>query len=216
MTDSRELGQPPQHGDAALQEQLAALRAQRAAQLDPASFRALEALARRIPGQPETVRRLLAQKLQAGLADYAARFVQGRQHEDPARVRPVSGAACLPLAQLNDYLRTATAARHGTDESGEREELANVRRFRQAWVRGRALDQLEQAAARKPANAGPLNSHALVLQSLVLMRDLSPDYLRRFLGYVESLQWLEQAREKYPRADPRQAQAARKGSRRKK
>jgi hypothetical protein len=27
------------------------------------------------------------------------------------------------------------------------------------------------------------------------MRELSPDYLRRFLSQVESLQWLERARE---------------------
>jgi hypothetical protein len=28
------------------------------------------------------------------------------------------------------------------------------------------------------------------------MRELSPDYLRRFLVHVESLQWLDQATEK--------------------
>jgi hypothetical protein len=63
---------------------------------------------------------------------------------------------------------------------------------------------------RKPANAGPLNSHALVLQTLSLMRDLSPDYLRRFVAGVEALQWLERASEQLPREA---AKAARRGTR---
>jgi Protein of unknown function (DUF2894) len=54
---------------------------------------------------------------------------------------------------------------------------------------------VEQALARKPAQAGPLNSHVLVLQALELMRELSPDYLRHFLAHVESLQWLERSRD---------------------
>jgi hypothetical protein len=74
-------------------------------------------------------------------------------------------------------------------------ELASARRFRSAWGRGRSQDQLQEALARKPAQAGPLNSHVLVLQALELMGELSPDYLRHFLQHVESLQWLEQARE---------------------
>ena len=50
------------------------------------------------------------------------------------------------------------------------------------------------AVARGPAQAGPLNSHALVLRSLERLRELSPAYLRRFLGHVQTLQWLEDAR----------------------
>jgi hypothetical protein len=69
-------------------------------------------------------------------------------------------------------------------------------------------EQVEQAAARKPANAGPLNSHALVLQSLALMRELSPDYLERFLRQVESLQWLDRAAAQLPQ---RQAGPAKGG-----
>jgi hypothetical protein len=47
--------------------------------------------------------------------------------------------------------------------------------------------------SRRPANAGPLNSHNLVLQSLDMMRGVSTDYLRRFIAHVETLQWLEEA-----------------------
>ena len=45
--------------------------------------------------------------------------------------------------------------------------------------------------SRTPDNAGPLNSHALVLRSLALMRELSPDYLQRFLAQLDTWMWLE-------------------------
>lgn len=181
----------------ALEASIAALRSEGAWRLDPVRFHYLEALARRLPGQPEPVRRLLQARLQAALADYAGRLAQAQPAAPPA----AAPAACAPLAQLNQSIRAARGA-------GREDELASVRRFRRAWSRSRSLDQVEQAAARKPANAGPLNSHVLVLQSLALMGELSPDYLRRFLVQVESLQWLERARAKYPRQAAGAAQAA--------
>jgi hypothetical protein len=105
------------------------------------------------------------------------------------------------LAQLNQYIRGTVAARAELAAPGERpepDELASARRFRRAWDRGRTLDQVQQALARRPASAGPLNSHMLVLRSLDMLRELSPDYLRRFLRHVEALQWLEQAAQRLP------------------
>lgn len=107
-----------------------------------------------------------------------------------------------PLADLNAYIRSARAAAADPLQPGEmhdEEELRSVRRFRRMWGGVEALQQLAQAAERQPANAGPLNSHVLVLRSLALMRELSPEYLRRFLVQVEALQWLERAAEKLPR-----------------
>lgn len=66
-------------------------------------------------------------------------------------------------------------------------------RFRDTWAHLAAEQQLARAAARGPDNAGPLNSHRLVLHSLGLMQTLSPAYLRRFLSHVDTLLWLEQA-----------------------
>jgi Protein of unknown function (DUF2894) len=83
-------------------------------------------------------------------------------------------------------------------ETQDQDELASARRFMRAWDTSRTQEQVEQAVTRKPLNAGPLNSHVLVLQSLGLMRGLSPDYLRRFLVHVESLQWLDKASATYP------------------
>ena len=124
-----------------------------------------------------------------------------------------------PLAELNAYIRgTVEARRAALDETGEAphpDDLFNARAFRKSWERGRTLDRFEQAIARTPANAGPLNSHALVLRSLAQMRELSTDYLRRFLVHAETLQWLEKARERYPREEAKAGKAVRKTKRKK-
>jgi hypothetical protein len=157
----------------------------------------LEALARRLQDQPAPVRQLLQDKLQAALADDAARLAAAPPGTGAVAAPP---AAATALAQLNDYIRAASPRDR---QAGD--ELASARRFRRAWSSARSHQQVEQAAARKPANAGPLNSHALVLDALALMQELSPDYLRRFLLQVESLQWLELASAKPARTRAKRA-----------
>ncbi|HEY3047818.1 MAG TPA: DUF2894 domain-containing protein [Polaromonas sp.] len=111
---------------------------------------------------------------------------------------------CAPLAQLNQYIQNVKQdgidRRLGSSllsDMAANSEMASVRRFREAWSRIAAEDQVDQAVGRGPVNAGPLNSHMLVLRSLALMRKLSPDYLRRFLSHVDTLLWLDQANQKY-------------------
>jgi hypothetical protein len=118
-----------------------------------------------------------------------------------------------PLGDLNAYIRGTVQARRaaaGIADTVPPDELFSALRFRKSWESGRTLDRLQQAVARTPANAGPLNSHALVLRSLALMGELSTDYLRRFLVQVETLQWLEAAREQYPREAPGAARGGQK------
>lgn len=207
--------QPPQDAAGALQAALAAMRRDGAWRVDPARFHWLEALSRRLHGQPEAVRRILQAKLETAVADYAARIAPASHAAGDVRgtvprpaAQPAVVAGSTPLAQLNRSIRSGARADPGAarGETQPPDELASVRRFRRAWSATRSQQQVAQAALRKPANAGPLNSHALVLDSLALMRELSPDYLRRFLLHVEALQWLEQAREQF--APPRPAPAA--------
>jgi hypothetical protein len=167
-------------------------------------WRMLEALARRMEGQSEPVRALLQARLAAGL-DACEQGIAGAPVTS-ARPAPAPRVAD-PLAALNLALREAAASRAGPGDEAPANELASARRFRQAWHAQRTLEQVEQALGRRPANAGPLNSHALVLQSIALMRQLSPAYLGRFLAAVESLQWLELARA--PQAVQRPAKPAR-------
>jgi hypothetical protein len=189
---------------------LAAARQRGDWRFDPARFHAMEALCRRLQEQPEAVRVLLEDKLHRAAADYAARLAAAAQERGTGR-HTADAAPADPLRELNAYIRTRMEARRTPTLPGEardERELPSARRFRQAWERGHSIAQVEQAVARRPAAAGPLNSHALLLQSLDLMRELSPDYLRRFLSHVETLQWLAQAREQHLPAEGRKGKPA--------
>lgn len=263
-----------------LHARLAALREDGAWRFQPARWRALETLARRLEGQPEGVRRRLQERLAQGLQAHAEGLARAREDaaelarritaDHPAQVRAARSlqeagdlaglrrlalrsqaqVACLPLVQLNEHLRAAhpgaaaapdyslqavdgdaPAQAKDTAQTGARpvrrppssagktaaqrspmpvlgaDELASARRFRRAWAATRAQDQVDSAVARRPAQAGPLNSHALVLESLALMRELSPDYLRHFMAQVETLLWLDRARTAYPAAAVRSGKA---------
>lgn len=131
----------------------------------------LDALARRLAAQPEPVRAILEARVAQGRAALAAQPAQ--ESAAAARVTPPAPKIDWPQAPRPSA------------------ELASVGRFRRAWSRTRAQDSVTQAAAQRPANAGPLNSQVLVLQSLDLMGQLSADYLRRFIAHAESLLWLE-------------------------
>ena len=60
-------------------------------------------------------------------------------------------------------------------------------------VRLNADKVVTQALAEVPEDCGPLNPQRLATRSLETMRDLSPHYLSRFVSYIDTLFWLEQA-----------------------
>lgn len=72
-------------------------------------------------------------------------------------------------------------------------ELKAATRFRKTWARLGAEKRLRESLAQAPGNAGPLNSHGLVLRSLQRMHAISPDYLSRWVAQVDALLWIEQA-----------------------
>lgn len=123
-----------------------------------------------------------------------------------------------PLALLNQHIQRVTqddmdltglGLDLGHDDAGARADMKSVRRFREAWSMQAADDQVVEAVERGPENAGPLNSHMLVLRSLALMRDLSPAYLRRFLSQVDTLLWLDQVNEKHALVEAKPARRGR-------
>ena len=77
-------------------------------------------------------------------------------------------------------------------------ELKSLKYFKRTLSKLSADQRLAQSLAKLPGNAGPLNSHHLVHRSLMLMRDLSPDYLQRFIGHVDALLWLDQVSSGHP------------------
>ncbi len=72
-------------------------------------------------------------------------------------------------------------------------ELKSAQLFRDSWTK-LSYDKLVRRAIKEaPENPGPLNPQMLVIRSLVAMRDLSPEYLNRFVAYIDTLLWLDQA-----------------------
>jgi hypothetical protein len=188
---------------------IAALRDRGRHQADPVRFRFIEALARRAEGQPAAVRRLLDAKLGHALDDYLARYHDGHGNDAPHRApQPRPAPAAGPLAELVQALaRTpagpvaATAPRTGTGSGSDPRhpasrgqpttaatpELQALDYFRHTWARLAVHRSLNQSRAKTPKNAGPLNSHRLVLRGLEVMREVSPAYLNRFVTYVDAL-----------------------------
>ena len=188
---------PPAAGDIPAAQVLLALRQAGAQRVDPVRLRYLEVLAQRMQSAPPAVQQVLQARWET-----ASAALQQRCPQVPPGPPPVAAALPLrdtvrPLAQLNQYLRGASqdagAASASGVPDGDASELRSLRVFRASWSRIAAVDRIEAAVTRGPENAGPLNSHSLVLRSLALMRGVSPDYLRRFLSQVETLMWLEDA-----------------------
>lgn len=78
---------------------------------------------------------------------------------------------------------------------GAAQELKSVRQFRSTMAKLNADKLVKQAVGEAPPDCGPLNPQMLAIRSLTAMSDLSPHYLTRFVSYVDTLFWLEQAGE---------------------
>lgn len=194
------------------QARLQALREAGAGQADPIGLAYLEGLARQAQGHYGPLQARLQQRLGAAL-DRFEQARAGAMNEPPpvrgesASTRPAPAAV---LSELNRLLREASvpaplaegeeAVSAPVRSPAGRPEMKSVTRFREGWSRLRAETRVTEALGRKPENAGPLNSHALLLRSLDLMRGLSPDYLRRFVTHVDALLWLDAAGQKPPPA----------------
>jgi len=143
--------------------------------IDPVQAHFVAALERRLQSAPEAVQRVLRERLQQTWPDHATQALPSK---------PTCSRAPSPLAQLNRDIAVTTPPGR---------ELRSAQNFRDTWSRICAEDEVTEAVEQGPENAGPLNSHRLVLRTLALMRDLSPDYLRRFLSHADTLLWLDQA-----------------------
>jgi hypothetical protein len=138
----------------------------------------IEALARRATGCEGPVRERLEARLATLRAQAAAAAPVPGSADEPAP--PVQ----QPLAALLDHI-----ARH----AGPAPELKTLQRFRRTWSRLAADQRVVRSRTRLPDHAGPLNSQRLVHRALTTMRELSPDYLERFVAHADALLWLESA-----------------------
>jgi len=77
----------------------------------------------------------------------------------------------------------------------KKRELKSTRIFRESQEKLNSEKLVRQAIKEGPVNPGPINPHMLAIRSLSTMQSLSPKYLKRFLSYIDTVFWLEQASE---------------------
>ena len=165
--------------------EMAAL-AEDAAQLDPVGWHHIQVLTERTRIQKGLAQVLLQAKLNSALAQLQARLAaQKKPYTSPTRHTP------SPLSALLRDMAAPSADRPLSPGGHGRMDNPRVAQFRRQLGKMSVQKQVTQAIAQAPQNAGPINSHMLVLRSLGLMRDLSPDYLNRFMGYVDTLLFLD-------------------------
>jgi hypothetical protein len=160
---------------------------------DPVRFRFIEAMARRAAGHQGDARRILDEKVAALLAAYREKLEENQRAVADMKQEPALPSG--PLAQLVEHIaRQSPLQAEGPAATGAAPapELKTLRYFRSTWSRLSADRRLTQSLAKVPDNAGPLNSHHLVHRSLKLMHELSPEYLNRFMSYVDTLLWVDQ------------------------
>ena len=169
---------------------LNALRAAGAARLDAVGWHYIERLATRTQAQSGPARLLLQAKLQEAIQRFETRMAKRQPDavQAPARVLP------SPMATLLQDIGQKNASQASGQTTGWQEvENPRIQAFKKQLNKISVQKQVTQAIAQAPQNAGPINSHMLVLRSLGLMRDLSPDYLNRFMAHVDTLLCLEEA-----------------------
>ncbi|OWW18083.1 DUF2894 domain-containing protein [Noviherbaspirillum denitrificans] len=110
------------------------------------------------------------------------------------------------VRQLEQHVPETAVARPEVHVA-PRTELKVIRQFRNTWSKLSVDKQVAKALEQAPKNAGPINSHMLVLRSLAMMRDISPDYLNRFISYADTLLCLDQGEKEKP-APPKKQPAS--------
>ncbi len=185
--------------------QIHALRSQGAERCDPVGLHYLEALLRRAHTQQGTARQILDGKLEQALAAYTQQLELKQSATNGTSAAPAAtpGPLHTLVQQLAQHIPDHGGAQV-TEPPGARTELKSVRYFRGTWSRLSADRQVTHALNQAPKNAGPINSHMVVLRSLALMRDIAPDYLNHFMTYVDTLLCLDEV-EKAPLPSARAA-----------
>jgi hypothetical protein len=171
-----------------------ALRQNKAHLLDPVGFFGLEALHHRASAYEGNVRSILNAKILQLAQTCAARVAQASHTAGgnasvpklPAQQETLEGLVRRMAHQDSDPLQS-----RGGDRPGTPTELRAVKYFRSTWSKLSVNKQIQSALDKAPQNAGPINSHMVALRSLAHMRDISPDYLNRFMTHIDTLMRLE-------------------------
>ena len=174
---------------------LESLRMAGAARLDAVGWHYIEALAKRSVEHSGPAQALLNEKLNKALVQFKSRLDAAPPPSGAAQQAPSPLAALLSDMALHaPVVQGGLTAPPGPalKTTAWRAESPKVQQFKKQLSQISVQKQVRQAIAQAPQNAGPINSHMLVLRSLGLMRDASADYLSRFMAHVDTLMCLEE------------------------
>lgn len=183
------MSQPANDQTASVGPLLDALKTARAAELDAVGWHYIETLAQRMACQTPAVQRLLRDRLERAVQDFQARLTA----KTACGHAVIHTAAPSPMARLLQEIAPAAPPVSNASAFMDSGESPRLRQFRQQLRKISVQKQVAHALAQAPHNAGPINSHMLVLRAMALMRDISPDYLNRFMTHVDTLLRLDDA-----------------------
>lgn len=169
---------------------------------DPVRFRLIEVLAQRAEGYAGAARKVLDERIGTLMAAYAKTHADAHQAPLASTAADTLEDGTVPqdpnLSTLTAYLRGRPRDSQQTDARADQArqdaypELAALDDFRAIWEHLRTDRQVQESLQQMPGeNAGPLNAGNIVHRSLSLMRAVSPEYLRQFMTYLDSLSALE-------------------------
>jgi hypothetical protein len=165
------------------------------AAFDPVGWHYTEQLAQRANEATGLTRDLLLAKREKALSEMNARWdakLDAKKLSGEPDAAPVAEATLpSPLAQLLQEMTPASGETRPSQPNAWRDESPRIQQFRKQLGQISVQKQVSKAMAQAPQNAGPINSHMLVLRSLSLMREASPEYLGRFMVYLDTLLCLD-------------------------
>ena len=171
----------------AVEAALTTWRAQTAPTLPATQVFFIEALARRAAQHEGETRQHLNQKLLQALSTISLHSPDAAAPSTTTEAAPPSNTAINALTTLRQQLEA-----QATTPARTAWRTQNDTSLRATWSALHAQQRVTHALASKPPQAGPLNSEQLVHRALLLMREVSPAYLRHMVATVDVLCWGEQ------------------------
>jgi len=162
--------------------------AERFAQARSAAAALMESACKTHPQAAEAIQRLHASADFQGLRRLCATL---DAHAQCAPLRALAVQLEPGAAPAQDQANARSAVNAPATSTPATLELKTVRESRATWARLSVDKQLALAMKQAPQNAGPINSHMLVLRALAKMQSISPDYLNRVVSYVDTLLGLD-------------------------
>lgn len=166
-------------------------------QLEQHQFKAVARLYQQLKRRRHTSQSALQQLNQSLLQSHSPQTQPAASALDQQLQQHEAAASAALLTNSDDSNSPANGPANTQPGSGE---LKSIALFRASWAK-RHLDNLaNQAINNRPDNAGPLNPERLASGSLSRIKTLSPRYLNRFIGYVDTLLWLQQTEQQHEKA----------------